>query len=312
MKRKTAESKDDDQERYAIKTVWKSSVPDNDYLRKEIEILLSMDHKNIIKCYEVYEDVTSVHFVFELIRGGELFDFIINSALGRLDEKMALSVFMQMVDAVHIMHSEGFMHRDIKPENFLVYTENGRPCIKLIDFGFASDFRPGDKFSDKVGSINYIAPEMISLEGTYDYKVDIWALGICLYNMLSCKQPFADDEIEELARKIREEDISFEHSAFTTVNHKIKKLIEHLLNKDPEKRLSAGEIKITPWIAKFIGADEVDTQVEDFDPKKNVKNIQFLLKFKKNMKPEFWEFCLNNLSQALRNEVYVRKKIIYS
>lgn len=297
--------KKDTKEVVAVKTVWKSNIPEHDFLRKEIEILLTLDHKYIIKCHEVYEDVTCVHFVFELISGGELFDFIINSPSGRLEEKHALDIFMQMIEAIHYLHSEGFMHRDIKPENFLVHVENGKHSIKLIDFGFATDFKPDEKLEAKVGSINYVAPEMLIDDGFYDYKVDVWAAGICLYNMLAGKQPFADPDIERLTDKIKNDPISFEHPAFMTVNHKIKQLILKILEKDPVQRLSAGEIKITPWISKFIGLDELPTQVEEFDPKKCAKNIQTLLKTSKNLKPEFWEFCINNLNQSLRKEIFV-------
>lgn len=292
-------------ERVAIKTVWKSNIPDQDFLRKEIEILLSLDHKYIIKCHEVYEDITCVNFVFELIKGGELFDFIINSNSGKLDQKLAMDIFMQMIDAVHYMHSEGFVHRDIKPENFLIHTINNKYEIKLIDFGFATDFKQGEKLTAKVGSINYVAPEMLLDDGFYDYKVDIWAIGICLYNMLAGKQPFADEDIEALTMKIKNDPVKFEYPQFNTVDSNIKKIIEKILIKTPDDRPSAGEIKINPWISKFIGLDEAPTTVEEFKPNKNIKNIQNLLKATRNMKPIFWEFCMNNLNLDLYRTIYV-------
>lgn len=303
--REATKKSEKDGQIYAIKTVWKSSIPDPEFLRKEIEILLSLEHKHIIKCYEVYEDITCVHFVFELIAGGELFDFIINSAKGRLDEKVAMEVFVQMIDAIHYMHSEGFVHRDIKPENFLISTNEGKYDIKLIDFGFATDFKEGEGLVSKVGSINYIAPEMLYDEGTYDNKVDIWAIGICLYNMIAGKQPFADDDPEKLTEKIRNNEVKFNSPVFDTINFKIKKLIEKLLDKNPKTRLSAGEIKINPWIGQFTGADDLPTHVEEFDLKKKSKNIKTILNIHKNMKPEFWEFCMKNLKNDISKEIYV-------
>jgi len=297
--------KENSQERFAIKTVWKSEIPDEEYLRKEIEILLSLDNSYVVKCYEVYEDITCVNFVFELIKGGELFDFIINSSGGHLDDKTALGIFMQMVDAVHYMHCEGFMHRDIKPENFLIHKVNDKLSIKLIDFGFATNFKPGEKFVDKVGSLNYIPPEMLYDDGTYDQKCDNWALGICLYNMLAGKQPFADDDIEILMDKIKNDPVHFNNPVFSTVNNNIKKLIECLLTKDPDKRLSTGEIIMTPWIGKYIGSDDVDTFVNEFDPKKNNEKINRLLNMKKYLKPLFWEFCLPELPYDIQKSIHV-------
>lgn len=300
-------TKRSNKETFAIKSVWKNHIPDTNYLRREIEVMLSIDHDNIIKCYEVYEDISCVHFVLEYSTGKELFDYIINSPNGCLDEKQSMELFNQMIDALHYLHSEGFMHRDIKPENFMIQQDKnkGTNIIKLIDFGFATDFYPNKKLVDKVGSINYIAPEMIPAKSTYDFKVDMWAIGVCLYNMIAGKQPFADENMDALTDKILNQPVYFNYSIFDKVNPKIKKLIEMLLVKDPEKRLSAAEVKAIPWIAQFIGLDEVPTYVEEFDPQKKAKNIHDLLKFKKNIKPMFWELCIENIKYSLCKELQV-------
>jgi len=267
---------------------------------------MTLDNKYIVKCYEVYEDITSVHLVMELIKGGELFDFIINSSGSRLDPNTSMSLFMQMIDAVHNMHAEGFMHRDIKPENFLIIKEvNGKTGIKLIDFGFATDFKQSSKFTDKVGSISYVAPEMLDI-GEYDQKVDIWAIGICLYNMLAGKQPFSDDDIQLLTEKIKTEPLHFHyHEAFSNIDHKIKKLLERILTKDPEARLSTGEIIMTQWINEYTGNDDIETIKDDFNKKRNNTQLKNLLKTTKNIKIEFWEICLNNLDSELTKALFV-------
>lgn len=293
---------------FAIKTIWKNQVEDELYLREEIEILLSIDEENIIKCFEVYEDKNCIHYVMEYIQGGDLFDFIINSSSKKLDEKLALNIFMQMIKAVHYLHCEGFMHRDIKPENFLIFTDDKNQLkIKLIDFGFACHFKPNEKKRDKVGSINYIAPEMLLEEDCeYDCKIDIWALGICLYNMLVGKQPFADDDIVLLAEKIKKDELNFSHPVFSTINHNTKKIIEEVLNKNPHKRPSAADIKLIPWLNQLIGTDEQETKFEEFKPKQsNIQNIQNLISFKKNMKAHFWNFCVSNLKLDIIKIIFI-------
>lgn len=294
---------------YAVKTVWKSQVQDLTFLREEIEILLSIDnHDSIIRCFEVYEDATCIHFVMEFIQGGDLFDYIINTASKRIEEKQALDMFMQMVSALQYLHLEGFMHRDIKPENFLVYYEENKLKIKLIDFGFACHFKGNEKKKEKVGSINYIAPEMLidDENAEYNCKIDVWALGVCLYNMLVGKQPFADDDIDLLARKIRNDPVAFHHPVFNTVSFNTKKLIESILSKDPEERPSASDIKVLPWLNEMVGTDEKPTEFVDYKPNKGqIEKIQVLLNTKINIKPEFWNLCIRHLNLSEARSIYV-------
>lgn len=295
---------------YAIKTVWKSQVQDLSFLKEEIEILLSIDnHDSIIRCYEVYEDATCIHFVMEFIQGGDLFDYIINTASKRIEEKQALDMFMQMVSALQYLHLGGFMHRDIKPENFLVYYEGNKLKIKLIDFGFACHFKGNEMKKEKVGSINYIAPEMLvdDENAEYNCKIDVWALGVCLYNMLVGKQPFADDDIDLLARKIRNDPVSFHHPIFNTISFNTKKLIESILSKSPEERPSASDIKVLPWLNQMVGTDDLPTEFIDYKPNKGqVEKIQVLLNTKINIKPEFWNLCIRHVNLSEARSIYVR------
>lgn len=294
---------------YAIKTVWKSEVQDISFLKEEVEILLSIDsHDSIIKCFEVYEDATCIHFVMEFIQGGDLFDYIINTTSRRIEEKQALDLFMQMVSALQYLHLEGIMHRDIKPENFLVYYQENRLKIKLIDFGFACHFKGNEKKKDKVGSINYVAPEMLAddLNADYNCKIDVWALGVCLYNMLVGKQPFADDDIDILAKKIRFQPVSFHHEIFSAISFNSKNLIESMFNKNPEDRPSASDIKILPWLNQMVGTDEKPTEFIDYKPNKcQVEKIQVLLNTKINIKPEFWNLCIRHLSLSQARSIFV-------
>ena len=301
-----------DSKKFAIKTIQKDKVEDESFLREEIEISLAVDNEYIIKCYEVYEDPKHVHYVMELIEGGDLFDYIINSPSMRLEEKESLYLFMQMVQAVQYMHLEGFMHRDIKPENFLVYydiNDNNKLKLKLTDFGFACSFNVNEKKKDKVGSINYVAPEMlddITEDAPYDFKIDIWALGVCLYNMVSGKQPFTDDDIEELAKKIRNKPVSFNQPVFNSINYNVKEFIASILEKDPNKRPCASDIRVDQWLNNYLGSlDEIPTlQIDVKFDKKNVDNIKNLINYKKNIKPDFWGLCLENLKTATAVSIY--------
>ncbi len=239
----------------------------------------------------------------ELISGGDLFDHIINSPLKRLEEKYCLPIFSQMIDAVHYLHCENIIHRDIKPENFLIFFKNNQPHIKLIDFGFATNVIPEVPLTDKVGTINYIAPEMLVNESKYSFPIDVWALGICLYNMLVGKQPFVDNDILQLTEKIRTQEVNFDHECFKDISKNSKQLIQMLLEKDDIKRITLAEIKIDVKLRKLLEMETQDTMSENFDPKANVKKIKFLLNNTVNMKPIFWEFCIKNVSYDLSKKI---------
>ena len=296
----------------AIKTIEKDKVEEESFLREEIECSLQMQDDNIIKCYEVYEDPKHVYFVMEIIDGGDLFDYIINSPSGRLEERESLYLFKQMVLAVQYMHAEDFMHRDIKPENFLVYVDkndSNKLKVKLTDFGFACKVKNNEKKTDKVGSINYVAPEMLddlNEDAPYDNKVDVWALGVCLYNMLSGKQPFADDDPNELARMIRNNPVTFHQPVFNSVNHAVKDFISFILNKDPEERPSSSDLRTNQWLNSYLGGlDEAPTIPHEVNfYKKNVDNIIKLLDYKRNIKPDFWGLCIENLKTSTAASIY--------
>jgi myosin-light-chain kinase len=177
-------------------------------LKQEIQISLYVNHENIIKCYEVYEDLHYIHFVFEYIQGTDLFDYIIQSQNTCINEYQSAMIFAQILDAVHYLHLNNIVHRDIKLENFLIYKEDSYLKIKLIDFGFASKTTNGF-LREKIGSLNYLAPEIFT-DLTYNSKVDIWASGITLFNMLTGKQPFSNNSDSQLISDIVNKELDIE------------------------------------------------------------------------------------------------------
>lgn len=156
-------------------------------LKYEIEILSTIDHPNIIKLYDVYEDNKYIHLVFEYCSGGDLFDEI--ASRGHYSENEAAGLIWKMLLSINHLHSVGICHRDIKPENFLFDSKLSTKELKLIDFGLSSKF--GEKnqhFKSVVGTPYYIAPEVI--RGNYTKSCDIWSVGVILYLLLSGTLPF--------------------------------------------------------------------------------------------------------------------------
>lgn len=275
-------------------------MPDDLYkflLKNEIEICLSLDHENVIKCEKVFEDMIAVYFVFELVEGGDLYNFIQTFNNRKIPEEKVIEIFIQILEALFYIHLEKeIVHKDIKPENFLIYNEGSKYKIKLIDFGFAERIEYSDKKLDiEAGSLPYISPEMLSHKG-YDCKHDMFSIGIVLFNMLTGKQPFFGKDDEERKNSILEkEPIIPEYIK----SNSLKDFISGLLEKDPEKRFSVQDAKIHPWIQEYISLHEQQTVKKEFVPNiNNRKNLTNLTKIA-NVKNIVWNNLLENFSIAI-------------
>jgi serine/threonine protein kinase len=296
-------TRNSDGKRFAIKTVPKKEYDQEKmkHLRAEISVLLSIDHEYIIKCYEVFEDPINIQFVFDLVEGGDLLDYLITTPGNKISESKAVEFFHEIVLALQYLHDKSIVHRDIKPENFLIYHDKGRIKIKLIDFGFASFLKNG-KLNDLVGSPQYVAPEILNGD-EYDTKVDMWAAGVCLYNMLTGTQPFiSNNNEEELRNNILNQEIHYHKD----LSNDAVDMLKGLLERDPEKRLSAPDCRIHPWIYNFENLKYQPTQCDGvrFDPDvKTIKDIMLLINEQYSVKNEVWVILLSDLDYDLTYEI---------
>ena len=217
---------------------------------KEIEMLTQLDHPNIIKIYEYYVDELNYYVITELARGGELYEQIYK--LQNFKEEHAAVIMQQIISAVCYMHSKGIVHRDLKPENIMLESgvDEGDLNIKLIDFGTSNYFHKNEKLSLKVGTPYYIAPEI--LKSTYNYKCDIWSLGVIMYILLSGNPPFNGPDDQAILNKVKMGKYSMDIPEFSQVSSEAKDLIQKMLTYDPEKRISAIEALRHPWFTKYL------------------------------------------------------------
>lgn len=253
------EGVDNQGKRYAIKRINKMAIKSIEGISNEAQISLALNHPNIIKCYEVYEDLKTISFVMDLVEGGDLFDFIVKGPDGKLTDIVALELIIQILKTLTYLHNEkNIAHRDIKPENFLVSIENGEPKIKLIDFGFACFINPQKKMNENLGTLTYSAPEIINRD-PYTEKVDIWAAGILFFNMLTGSQPFTSNNYIPIEEQIRSKDISFE----TIENDRLVSFCQKLLERDPEKRYSA--LKALEYAEEIQSKYEIELIRKEFN-----------------------------------------------
>jgi len=155
------------------------SEDDEIALCNEIDILTQLDHPNVVKIYEIFDEGDYIYLVLELLAGGELFDRIVEKE--HYSEKEAADTIRPIVDAIRYCHSLGIIHRDLKPENLLYLTMEQNSIIKITDFGLAR-FLENELATTACGTPNYVAPEIINGQG-YHKEVDYWSIGVIIYIM---------------------------------------------------------------------------------------------------------------------------------
>ena len=201
-----------------------------EHIRNEIVVLKSLNHPCIIRMLASYECDDYIHIVTELMEGGELFEYIVDEA-SELTEKTAVNIVCRVARALHYMHAKGVLHRDLKPENLLLRHPGDPSEIKIIDFGFSKNCERTQSF---LGTHGYLAPEMMAHE-EYTTAVDMWALGVCAYALLSGYLPFDEMEPPEPGCEI-EWVVQFPDEQWSEITEEGKDLIRRLLEPDPLQR----------------------------------------------------------------------------
>jgi len=214
-------------------------------LQREADIHSSLEHPHVLRCYEAFEDAGTLFLLLELAEGGDLYRYMQSEKV--LKECEAARLFTEVAAAVHYLHLQaGVMHRDLKPENILLDIHHH---AKLADLGWCA--RVSDRQSQECGSPAYFAPEMVEGSG-YDERVDVWALGILLYEMLVGHSPFSSALTEtETKRRILQMDLGL--GAWSGLLAAAQPLLGQLLCREPSKRLPLLEALAHPWPTGHVG-----------------------------------------------------------
>jgi calcium/calmodulin-dependent protein kinase I len=252
---------------YAIKVVTKAKLTpeDEQALKDEIDVLHELEHPNIIRLFDVFDEKQYYYLVTEKMMGGELFDRIVQKSY--YNEKEARDVCRILFKALGYCHQHKIAHRDLKPENLLLLSADDDSNIKIADFGFAKKCLTPNSLNTQCGTPGYVAPEI--LEGTpYDTKADMWSLGVIVYILLGGYPPFIEQNQRELFRKIRNGQYKFHDEYWSQVSNEAKELIRSLLTVKPVDRKSADEIlKTDKWITAGddkLAAQDLGANLEKF------------------------------------------------
>ena len=191
---------------YAIKMIEKREG--RAVFETELSVLRRVRHTNIIQLIEVFESQDRVYMVMELATGGELFDRIV--AKGTFTERDATRVVHMALDGLKYLHALGITHRDLKPENLLYYHPGNDSKIMITDFGLSATRKPGEDglMTTTCGTPEYIAPEILARK-PYSCAVDLWAMGVISFILLSGTMPFDDENRTRLYRHIMKVDYSY-------------------------------------------------------------------------------------------------------
>mmetsp|Transcript_7250 Transcript_7250/g.10713 ORF Transcript_7250/g.10713 Transcript_7250/m.10713 type:complete len:494 (-) Transcript_7250:31-1512(-) len=312
-----AHPKSNRNQKVAIKSIDKRKLKkakDQQMLKRELEILQTVDHPNIIKLYESFEDPKYLHIVMELCSGGELFERIVEK--GRYTEKEASIIMRSILRAVNHLHKNGIAHRDLKPENFLFLSRNEDSELKLVDFGLSNKF--GDKFGERmqsmVGTPYYVAPEV--LQGRYGPECDLWSSGVIMYVILSGTLPFPGQSHSEIFNKIIRGEVKMDGRVWTSVGPYARDLIKKLMVYEPKSRLSAEEALNHPWFKEAKSANQITI---DFNILESLQNYKATSRFQKealsvvvkhlsyesiqDLKNAFFEFDTSNTGYLSLEEV---------
>lgn len=212
-------------------------------IANEIQIVKELDHPNIVKMYEEYEDHKYLYIVTELIKGGELFDELIRRK--KFTEKDCKRIVKQLLEALSYCHANNIVHKDMKPENILLENKGDIESIKLIDFGTAQRFDRKKKMTTVIGTPYYVAPEV--LRGSYDEKCDIWGVGVIMFILLSGTPPFNGKDDDAIMRAVAKGKYEFKPAKWKGVSHEAKDLIDKMLVLDTTDRISAQNALDHQW-----------------------------------------------------------------
>jgi serine/threonine protein kinase len=250
----------------AIKVIAKDGVSTpvaRTRLQREISFLKRMEHPFVSEFFQDIDAPDSVFLVMEFAENGNLLDYV--NSNGRLPEDQARRYFAQLVSVLEYLHFElKVAHRDLKCENVLLDRYNN---IRVIDFGLSNQFTDvNPKLSTACGSPAYAAPEMVK-GNAYTQAADIWSAGVLLFAIVAGYLPFDDDNIQRLLQKIVYTEVKY--PAF--MSPQLVDLLQKMICKDPERRISLDMIKNHPWFSQseynaLLGESKIDAKRDGQDP----------------------------------------------
>jgi len=237
------------QAEYAIKAIDKRNKINQDkksYFKREIEIMYKIHHLNVVKLYGHFEDNNYCYFIMEYIPHGNLYNLFPKDKKKRLNSRICASLIKDVISAVYFLHNmkPPIIHRDIKPDNVLL---SNNLEAKLTDFIWSNYIQEEERRFTICGTPLYLAPEILKGQG-HGEAVDIWCIGVLLFELITAKVPFQGNDIDTLKDNILKLKIAWPKD----INKDAKNLIMQILKLEPKERLPLEDMLKHPFITKYF------------------------------------------------------------
>lgn len=261
---------------------------------------ISLSYTTIITL--VNKEGNKVYLLLEYAVNGNLFNFMKSKGGEGLEKHLVVSIYAQVCAAIKFLHDNNIIHRDMKPENILL---DDHLIAKLCDFGWSTEAQKNESRMTFCGTYEYMAPEIFENE-KYNGSVDIWSLGILLYEMIHGKSPFAGNSVFKIFKNILSEEIRFKPEA----DPKAADLILSILKTDSSKRPTIDSLIQHPYIQDHISKR---TNMEDSDVKRNYDVVMNIIKSSTNSSGySDDEYLERELIDFLSTEVQNGNRMIYA
>ena len=258
----------------AIKSILKEKVKKKEVLERELNTLKKLDHPNIIKFYETYDDGKYVHFVMEYYAGGDLFERLESPNEPMITEDQVKTIMHKLIKTVLYMHKKNIVHRDLKLENILLNGPTFDADIKIIDFGLSTFINENEMLNlhSKVGTPLYVAPEVH--DGIYKFECDVWSLGVILYFLLATEPPFLAANLKDTYALAKAGIVEFNEEIWKFYSDEAKDLILKMLKVQINERITLKKALLHPWFKTKINSKMAESKI-NFDKinKRLIRNI---------------------------------------
>ncbi|KAI1457319.1 Pkinase-domain-containing protein [Annulohypoxylon moriforme] len=232
-------------------------------IEREVAIMKLINHPNIVKLYDIWENQQEIYIVLEYVECGDFYGYL--DTHGRLPEPEAIFFIRQLASALEYVHSFNICHRDLKPENILITKDRQ---LKITDFGMSALHQsPRHRLKTSCGSPHYAAPELVRPGSYRGDKADIWSLGVIFYASVIHALPFNDPNVQKLLGIVEKGNYDIP----SWVSKDMREFIGCLLEMDPEKRLSAAEILQHPLVKKYDHLDNYSQGKRARDVRRNAR-----------------------------------------
>eukprot|EP00803_Ostreobium_quekettii_P000241 evm.model.scf_1252.3 EVM.evm.TU.scf_1252.3 scf_1252:22586-28170(-) len=235
---------------YALKCMSKAYVMESglqDHVKRERDVMLELQCPFIVNLLATFKDNYTIYMLMEAIMGGELFTYL-QKRRRPLSESHARFYAACVIQAFEYLQESHVVYRDLKPENLLINVDG---YLKVTDFGFAKKMASGGKTYTLCGTPEYLAPELVTQTG-HNHAADWWAVGVLIFELVTGRPPFYDDDRVKMFKKI----CDVKYSPPPNFSEELKDLIRRLLVRKPAMRLGAqkngaADVKSHPWFRGF-------------------------------------------------------------